>query len=135
MMTLGCDFHSRFQQVAMLDTETGKVMERRLDPENGEAKRFYEELTGPALVGIESTRYTRWFAEMLAELGHELRVGGAGKIRAKETRKHQHDRRDVAHILIMLVKGNFPKSGRQGFWSNTDINWCKWARGRRTACR
>ena len=49
----------------------------------------------PALVGIESTGYTRWFAEMLAELGHELVVGEAGKIRALETRKQKHDRRDA----------------------------------------
>ena len=63
----------------------------------------------PVLVGIESTGYTRWFAEMLAGLGHELVVGEAAKIRAKETRKQKHDRRDAEHILNLLVKGDFPK--------------------------
>ena len=109
MIIIGCDFHTRSEQIALLDTETGEVVERRLEHENGEAKRFYEELKGPALVGIESTGYTIWFAEMLAELGHELVVGEAGKIRAKETRKQKHDRRDAAHILNLLVKGDFPK--------------------------
>jgi hypothetical protein len=30
MLIIGCDFHSRFQQVAMVDTETGELIERRL---------------------------------------------------------------------------------------------------------
>ncbi len=109
MIIIGCDFHTRFEQIAMLDTETGEVVERRLEHENGEAKRFYEGLKEPALVGIESTGYTIWFAEMLAELGHELVVGEAGKIRAKETRKQKHDRRDAQLILDLLVRGDFPK--------------------------
>jgi transposase len=109
MNIIGCDFHSRMQVIAMLETETGEVIQRRLDHESGEAKAFYEGLKGPVLVGIESTGYTRWFAEMLAGLGYELVVGEAAKIRAKETRKQKHDRRDAEHILNLLVKGDFPQ--------------------------
>ncbi len=109
MIIIGCDFHTRFEQIAMLDTETGEVVEKRLDHESGEAKRFYEGLKEPALVGIESTGYTIWFAEMLAELGHELVVGEAGKIRARETRQQKHDRRDAEHILNLLARGDFPR--------------------------
>jgi transposase len=108
MIIIGCDLHSRLQQIAMLDTETGEVVEKRLEHESGEAKRFYEGLKEPALVGIETTGYTRWFAEMLAELGHELVVGEAGKIRARDPRKQKHDRRDAELILNLLVKGDFP---------------------------
>jgi transposase len=85
------------------------VVEKRLEHESGEAKAFYEGLKEPTLVGIESTGYARWFAEMLEEFGHELAVGEAGKIRAKQTRKQKHDRRDAEHILNLLVKGDFPK--------------------------
>ncbi|MBZ5672338.1 MAG: IS110 family transposase [Acidobacteriia bacterium] len=109
MIIIGCDFHTRFEQIAMLDTETGELVEKRLDHESGEAQRFYAGLKEPALVGIESTGYTIWFAEMLGELGHELVVGEAGKIRAKETRKQKHDRRDADHILNLLVRGDFPR--------------------------
>ena len=109
MNIIGCDFHSRTQVIAMLDTETGEVVEKPLDHESGEARRFYEGLKEPALVGIESTGYARWFADMLAGLGHELVVGEAAKIRASETRKQKHDRRDAEHILNLLVKGDFPK--------------------------
>jgi len=109
MIIIGCDLHVRCEQIAMLDTETGEVVEKRLDHESGEARKFYAGLKEPALVGIESTGYTRWFAEMLAELGHELVVGEAGKIRAKETRKQKHDRRDAEHLLNLLVRGDFPQ--------------------------
>ena len=109
MIIIGCDFHTRSQQIAMLDTETGEVVEKKLEHENGEAKRFYEGLKEPALVGIETTGYTRWFTEMLAELGHELMVGEAGKIRASETRKQKHDRRDAWHIMELMAAGKFPR--------------------------
>jgi len=109
MLIIGCDFHSRFQQIALLDTETGTVEERRLDHESGEAQRFYAGLEAPALVGIESMGYTQWFEELLAECGHELVVGDAAKIRAKEPRKQKHDRRDAEHLLNLLVKGDFPR--------------------------
>ena len=109
MLIIGCDFHSRFQQIALLDTETGKVEERRLEHENGAARDFYAGLREPALVGIESMGYTQWFEELLAELGHELVVGDAAKIRAKEPRKQKHDRRDAEHLLNLLVKGDFPR--------------------------
>ena len=33
MLIIGCDFHSRFQQIAMLDPQTGEVIERRLEHE------------------------------------------------------------------------------------------------------
>src|SRR3972149_12168800 len=103
MIIIGCDFHTRFEQIAMLDTETGELVEKRVDHEGGEAQRFYEGLKEPALVGIESTGYTRWFTEMLGELGHELVVGEAGKSREMETRPQKHDRRGGEHILNLLV--------------------------------
>jgi transposase len=109
MIIIGCDLHTRSEQIALLDTETGEVEEKHLEHENGEAKRFYEGLKEPALVGIETTGYRLWFAQMLGELGHELVVGEAGKIRKMEVRKQKHDRRDAEHLLNLLVRGDFPK--------------------------
>lgn len=31
MKIVGCDLHTRYQQIAMLDEETGEFRERRLD--------------------------------------------------------------------------------------------------------
>jgi transposase len=82
MKMVGCDLHTRYQQIAMLDQETGEVMERRLEHESGEARAFYASLAGPVRVGIEATGHTRWLERMLAELGHELWIGDAAQIRA-----------------------------------------------------
>jgi hypothetical protein len=40
MMIIGCDLHTRYQQIAMLDTETAELVERRLEHESGEARHF-----------------------------------------------------------------------------------------------
>jgi hypothetical protein len=44
MKIIGCDFHTRYQQIAMLDDETGELVQRRLEHENGEAQQFYRAL-------------------------------------------------------------------------------------------
>ena len=59
MKIVGCDLHTRYQQIAMLDTETGELVERRLEHANGEARAFYTGLEGKVRVGIEATGHTR----------------------------------------------------------------------------
>ena len=76
MLIIGVDFHSRFQQIAMVDTETGELIERQLDHSNGEAKKFYAELQKPVRVGMEATGYAQWLEGMLTKLGRELWGGG-----------------------------------------------------------
>jgi hypothetical protein len=62
MKIVGCDLHTRYQQIAMLEQETGEFIERRLEHESGEAWAFYAAQSGPVRVGIEATGHTRWFA-------------------------------------------------------------------------
>ncbi len=54
-MITGCDLRTRYQQVAMLDTETGQSLGQRLEYENGEARAFYGAVQ--VRVGIEATGY------------------------------------------------------------------------------
>lgn len=109
MKIIGCDFHTRQQQIAMLDTDTGELVERRLDHANGETRKFYEALAKPVRVGIEASGYTQWFERLLEELGHELWVGDAAAIRASAVRRQKNDERDAAHILELLVENRFPR--------------------------
>jgi hypothetical protein len=44
MKIVGCDLHTRYQQVAILDQGTGELVERRLEHESGEARGFYASL-------------------------------------------------------------------------------------------
>jgi len=108
MTLVGCDLHSRDQQVAVLDTATGEVQERRLVHEGDTIEQFYTSLTGPVTVGIESTGYALWFHALLQRLGHEVVVGDAAQIRAMVVRKTKTDRRDATHLLDLLKHGRFP---------------------------
>ena len=95
MKIVGCDLHARQQTIAMVDTETGEFTEKTLAHEGNAVREFYAALEGPVVVGIEATGAMQWFLELLEELGIECRVGHPAKIRAAETRKQKHDRRDA----------------------------------------
>ena len=127
MKIVGCDLHTRYQQVAMLDTETGELIERRLEHANGEAKQFYSQLSGPVRVGIEATGHTRWFERMLADLGHELWIGDAAQIRAAMVRKQKTDARDAAHLLHLLLEDRFPRIWRPSL-EERDLRQLVWHR-------
>src|SRR5450432_2219392 len=109
MKIIGCDFHTRYQQIAMMDETTGELTERRLDHESGEAQAFYRSLQGAVRVGIEATGPIHWFERLLAELGHELWIGDSARIRASEVRKQKTDERDAALILDLLLAHRFPR--------------------------
>jgi transposase len=109
MQIIGCDFHTRYQQIAMLDQSTGELITRRLEHTNGEARAFYASLPNPVRVGMEATGYAQWFERMLAELGHELWVGHASQIRAGVIRKQKTDTRDAEHLVRLLAEDRFPR--------------------------
>jgi hypothetical protein len=53
MIIIGCDFHTRYQQIAMADDETRELLlERRLDHESGEAHAFYRNFYQPCQINI-----------------------------------------------------------------------------------
>jgi transposase len=107
---IGCDFHPSFQCIAMVDTESGEYVERKLSHEWGEARRFYQGLQGKKVViGMEACGNSGWFEQMVGEMGHELWLGDAGKIRSLVVRKQKTDRRDAEHILSLLCEGRFPR--------------------------
>jgi transposase len=109
MLIIGCDFHTRYQQIAMVDNVTGELTERRLEHENGEANTFYRNLPKPVRVGIEATGPIHWFERLLAELGQELWIGDSAKIRASDLRKQKTDERDARLILELLLANRFPR--------------------------
>jgi transposase len=138
MKIIGCDLHTRYQQIAMLEEETGELVERRLEHESGEARGFYGALQGPVRVGIEATGHTRWFERMLGEMGHELWIGDAAQIRAMMVRKQKTDARDAAHLLELLLSGRFPRIWRptqeerdlrQLVWHRQKLVWMRNAIG------
>lgn len=106
---VGCDFHPRWQQIAVFDVETGEINEHRLMNGDGEAERFYRAQEPPMLIGLEACGNSQWFVDLLQRLGHEVWIGDAAQIRASYVRKQKTDRRDAEHILRLLIEGRFPR--------------------------
>lgn len=108
MKIIGCDLHAAQQTIAMLDRETGEVVEKTLKHEAGTVREFYAALPAPVVVGLEATGATGWFLQLLDELEITYRVGHPATIRKAETRKQKHDRRDAALLLPLLTENRFP---------------------------
>jgi len=106
---IGCDVHTRNQMVAWIEEETGEIKERRLEHAGEEVRQFYAQFPRGTVVGIEATFPAHWFERLMGELGHELWVGDAARIRASEVRYQKTDSRDAEGILDLLRTGRFPR--------------------------
>jgi transposase len=129
MLIIGCDYHPGFQQIALVDTQTGECGERRLTHRE-EAEQFYRTLPGQDVrVGMEASGHARWFERLLNELQFELWIGDAAEIRAKRVRKQKTDRQDAQLLLRLLIEGRFPR-----IWvpdaENRDLRQLLWHRHR-----
>lgn len=108
MWIIGCDFHSRYQQVAAMNQETGEIVERRLSHQTQEAAEFYESLPRGARIGMEASCTAQWFERLLDRCGHCLQVGDPATIRASVVRKQKTDARDARQLLELLLADRFP---------------------------
>jgi transposase len=115
---IGVDFHARQQTLCYLTTEDGEIHRLRLehgpdDVGHRNIREFYSQFSGEVIVGIETGGYSQWFEDMLEELGHQVWVGDAGRIRRLAVRKQKNDKLDAAHILDLMVSGRFPRVHRR----------------------
>src|SRR5512146_1633822 len=131
MLIIGCDYHPGFQQIAFVDTANGECGERRLEHMEG-AGQFYRDLRArgvEARIGMEASGYTRWFEQLMAELGFELWIGDAAAISRKRVRKQKTDKQDAELLLKLLIEDRFPR-----IWVPTredrDLRQLRWHRQR-----
>ena len=109
MTFVGCDLHARTQQVAVLDTRTGELVEQELAHDGDAVERFDRALPPPVTIGTETTGYPQWFHALMHQLGHTVVVGEAAKIRAmvvRKTKTHDLQRR---YFSVMQRRGR-PKA-------------------------
>jgi len=136
MIIVGCDYHPGFQQIVLVDTETGELKEQRLEPCEP-AERFYRELARrgeKVRLGMEASGHSRWFERLLGELHIELWIGDATVIRAQRGRKPKTDRQDAQHILKLMRKDDFPRIWVPS-WENRDLRQRLWHRHRMVPAR
>jgi transposase len=136
MMIIGCDYHPGFQQIALVDSETGKLQERRLEHRE-DAEKFYRDLAvrgASVRLGMEASGHARWFERLFSELGFELWIGDAAEIRTKRVRKQKTDRQDAQLILRLMLKDDFPRIWVPS-WENRDLRQLLWHRHRMVQAR
>jgi transposase len=109
----GVDFHARSQTIAYCDSTTREVQVTQLDHRADDLRQFYSQLPGKVIVGLETCGYSRWFEQLLDELGCEVWIGHASEVRRFAKRRQKNDRRDAELILDLLLKGNFPRIQRR----------------------
>jgi transposase len=108
MRIIGCDLHATQQTIAMLDCESGEIVEQTLKHDGNTIRQFYAGLPRPVVVGIEATGSMGWFVRLMAELEITCHVGHPATIRRAETRRQKHDRRDAVLLLKLLTQDRFP---------------------------
>jgi transposase len=136
MIIIGVDFHPEFQQIALVDKDSGEFQEKRL-VHREEAEKFYRGLAAAGQkvrVGMEASGHARWFERLLAELQIELWIGDAAEIRTKRVRKQKTDREDARLILQLLLEDRFPQIWVPS-WENRDLRQLLWHRHRMVQAR
>src|ERR1043166_6252797 len=135
MIIIGVDYHPQFQQIALLDQDTGELQEKRL-AHPGEAEKFYRALavSQKVRVGMEASGHARWLERLLGELQFELWIGDAAQICSKRVRKQKTDRQDAQLILQLLVEDRFPRIWVPGS-ENRDLRQLLWHRHRMVQAR
>jgi transposase len=108
MRIIGCDLHTAKQTIAMLDRDTGEVVEQTLNHDGDTVREFYAAIPKPAVVGIAATGSMGWFVRLMEELGLTCRVGHPAAIRTAEPRRQKHDRRDAQLLLRLLLEDRCP---------------------------
>src|SRR5438132_13606366 len=108
MRLIGCDLHASQQSIAMLDRDTGAVIEKMLKHEGEAVREFYASIPPPVLVGIEAPGEMGWFLRLMEELAIECRVGHPVAIRKAESRRQKHDRGEAAPLRQLLAEDRFP---------------------------
>jgi transposase len=113
-MTVHCgvDFHARVQTVSYCDSADGEIHQRDLHHQKDDIRAFYSQFSGEVIVGFEASGYSPWFEKMLEEIGHQVWIGDATEIRRLAKRRQKNDHRDAAHILDLMLRGEFPRLHR-----------------------
>ena len=94
--TVGVDLGDRKSAVCRLDA-AGQVVERRVLPTTRAFFESYFAALPSARVVLEVGTHSPWISRLLEELGHEVIVANAAKLRGKKTRR-KNDRIDAESL-------------------------------------
>jgi transposase len=94
--TVGVDLGDRKSVVCWLDS-AGRVLERRTIPTTRSFFESYFRSLAQARVVMEVGTHSPWASRLLEEMGHEVLVANAARLRGKKTRR-KNDRIDAEYL-------------------------------------
>jgi transposase len=98
-MTAGLDIGDKYSYLCLIDTQSGEVMEEgrlRTNPE-ASLRRFASEQP-PMRIAIETGTHSPWVSRLLEELGHEVLVANARRLRLIYANKRKTDEIDAENL-------------------------------------
>jgi transposase len=102
MLFVGLDLGDRYSHVALLDPGGALLEEARLPTTQAAFRRKFTNLS-PSRVALEVGSHSRWVSQLLRELGHDVLVANARKLRAIYHNPRKADRVD-AQTLARLAR-------------------------------
>ncbi len=113
MLYAAIDIHKQAFQAAVLDPDSGEVVEERFAADRESLARWAEQWSGRvAAVAIEATTGWRWVWRELVAGGFEVRLAEPVQTRALLGRRRsaKTDRRDARWLARLLAKEMLPQS-------------------------
>ena len=113
MLYAAIDIHKHAFQAAVLDPESGEVVEQRFSADRESLARWVEEWRGRvAAVAIEATTGWRWVWRELVSCGFEVRLAEPVQARGLLGRRRsaKTDRLDARWLARLLAKEMLPAS-------------------------
>lgn len=101
-MIVGLDLGDTYSRYCALDADGEVLSEGRVRTTEKGVRGHFEHLE-PCLVAIETGTHTWWMGRLLAELGHEVVVANARKVRAISQNERKSDKAD-AEMLARLAR-------------------------------
>ena len=101
--TAGLDIGDKYSYLCLIDQESGEVIEEgrlRTSPE-AFRRRFASERP-PMRIAIEAGTHSPWASRLLEELGHEVLVANARKLRLIYANKQKTDQIDAENLARLL---------------------------------
>ena len=94
---VGLDLGDKFSYITMIDQEGELIEESRLPTTKASFQRKFSTLQ-PCRVAMEVGTHSRWASQLLKELGHDVLVANARKLRAIYHNPRKGDRADAATL-------------------------------------
>src|SRR5215204_4889167 len=99
MTTAGLDLGDKYSYLCLIDTLSGEVIEESKLSTSPEAfRRRFSSEQPPMRIAIEAGTHSPWASRVLEELGHEVLVANARKLRLIYANKRKTDEIDAENL-------------------------------------